>query len=128
MNGCRCSKCSSIVPLRCFLFIKKNATSAPITSRATIMPAMAPARNPVLPPKLDELLLLLECRLGLFRWLRECGGAVSGGGGGAGPVLQELPSVLYITTPLVQDAIFHNARKLKTEIVLTVDYLSSLAH
>ena len=59
-----------------------------------IMPAMAPAPMPELPPEL-ELLLPLECWPGLFRrLLRECGGAVNGGGGGAGLVLQELPSVL----------------------------------
>ena len=57
------------------------------------MPAMAPAPMPELPPEL-ELLLPLERWPGLFRRLRDCGGAVNGGGGGAGPVLQELPSVL----------------------------------
>jgi hypothetical protein len=33
--------------------------------------------------------------------LGDFGGAVNGGGGGAGLVLHELPSVLYITTELV---------------------------
>jgi len=56
------------------------------------MPVVAPAPMPELPPEL-ELLLPLECWPGLFRrLLRECGD-VNGGGGGAGLVLQELPSV-----------------------------------
>ena len=66
------------------------------------MPAMAPAPMPELPPEL-ELLLPLECWPGLLRrLLRECGGDVNGGGGGAGLVLQELPSVLQTDTSLVQ--------------------------
>jgi hypothetical protein len=93
LNGWRCSKCSGIAPFRCFRFIKKNATSAPTTRIDTTMPAIAPAPMPELPSEF-ELSLPLECWPGLFPRLRECGGAVKGGGGGAGPVLQELPPVL----------------------------------
>ncbi len=83
-----------------------------MTSRATIIPAIAPARNPEFPPELDELPLPLECLPGLFLRLRDGGGAVNGGGGGAGPVLQELPSVLLNIT-LVQDAAIQNIRELR---------------
>jgi hypothetical protein len=55
------------------------------------MPAIALTPIPELPLEL-ELSLPLERWPGLFPRLRECGGAVKGGG--AGPVLQELPLVL----------------------------------
>jgi hypothetical protein len=41
--------------------------------------------------------------------LGDFGGAVKGGGGGAGLVLHELPSVLYTTTKLIEDVPLHNA-------------------
>jgi hypothetical protein len=80
-------------PFRCFRFIKKNATNAPTTRIDTIMSAIALAPMPELKLEL-ELSIPLERWPGLFPRLRECGGAVKGGGGGARPVLQELPSVL----------------------------------
>ena len=60
------------------------------------MPATAPPLIPDFPSEDDEPLSFLA---GLFR--RFEGGAVNGGGGGAGPEVQELPSVLHISAILV---------------------------
>lgn len=75
------------------LFTKKNATIPPTTNREINIPAMPPPPIPdfLLPPSLSEgLLLLSDLCFGLFF----LAGGVPGGGGGAGPELQLLPSFL----------------------------------
>lgn len=56
------------------------------------IPAIPPPPIPdlLLPPLFDELLLPLSLCFGLFL----LAGGVPGGGGGAGPELNELPSLL----------------------------------
>lgn len=72
-------------------FIIKNATMAPTTKMDITIPATPP------PPIPDFLLLPsdgLLLPLGFLFWLPLLAGGVPGGGGGAGPELHELPSLL----------------------------------
>lgn len=74
----------------------KNAAMAPITKTDITIPAIAPAPIPdllsplPLPPPLDEPPLPPDLCFGLGF----VAGGVPGGGGGAGPELNELPFVL----------------------------------
>lgn len=80
-----------------FFLTKKNATTAVTTNNEMTIPAMPPA--PI--PDLLESLLLLESPLDRGVRLPGLGvgdlliGGVPGGGGGAGPELNELPSFLF---------------------------------
>lgn len=80
-----------------FLLIKKKAITAVTTNNEMIIPAIPPA--PI--PDFLESLLLLESPLDRGPPLPDLGvgdlriGGVPGGGGGAGPELNELPSFLF---------------------------------
>lgn len=75
------------------LLMMKNANTAPTTSTEMIIPAMAPPLIPDFPPSPEPPFDgLPELR---FRLVLVAGG-VPGGGGGAGPELQEFPSFLKI--------------------------------
>lgn len=87
-----------------FLLTKKKTASAVTSTNEMIMPAIAPA--PI--PDCLESLLLVESLLDRFSpppdlWLGEAWiGGVPGGGGGADPVLNELPSFLFARTRKVR--------------------------
>lgn len=81
-----------------FFLIKKKAMTAVTTINEMTIPAIPPAP---IPDDFLESLLLLESPLGRGSRLPDFGvgdlliGGVPGGGGGAGPELNELPSFLF---------------------------------
>lgn len=96
------------------LFTKKNATRAVTTNNEMIMPAIAP--TPI--PDFLEPPLLVESPLDRFSpppdlWLggEPRIGGVPGGGGGAGPVLNELPSFLFAQTRKVRSKVQRKTKK-----------------
>lgn len=80
-----------------FLLIKKKAMTAVTTNNEMTIPAIPPAPS----PDLLESLLLLESPLDRVSRFPDFGvgdlliGGVPGGGGGAGPEFNKLPSFLF---------------------------------
>jgi len=81
-------------------FTIKNAATAPTTKMDITIPATPPAPIPdfLLPPPLSPLSDWLPLPPDLWFRLALLDGGVPGGGGGAGPELNELPSFLSLAS------------------------------
>lgn len=96
-----------------FLLIKKKAITAVTTNNEMTIPAIPPAPSPEL---LESLLLPESSPFDGDPLLPDLGvgdlwiGGVPGGGGGAGPVLNELPSFLFSRSFMIRKKV---SRKLK---------------
>ena len=97
-----------------FLLIKKKAMTAVTTNSEMTIPAIPPAPSPEL---LESLLLPESSPLDGDPLLPDLGvgdlwiGGVPGGGGGAAPVLNELPSFLFPRSFMVRTKSFKKAEE-----------------